>query len=333
MGRVRYKKRAYTEHSYWQSYSDMMAALLLIFILIIAITLMIYRQKTTDLEQTQKELNLASDELEAARIDLDAARFDLENYRLEIEKSKEELENSYIMLKEAYEKAALTQDELAAAYLEIENANLEIQKANQELANTKSELQDIVGIRTDIIGELQSKFNNSSMSVDAQTGSITFSADVLFSVDSAELNNSSKQTLRQIIPMYLGVLLQDNYMEYIAEIIIEGHTDTDGSYEHNMELSANRAREVAAFCLSTRNGLSAQEVEKLQSVLTINGRSFSAPVYEADGSTVNMEASRRVEIKFRLKEDEMIRKIAEILARENTIVGDERVEVQITEEQ
>lgn len=326
MGRVRHKKRAYTEHSYWQSYSDMMAALLLMFILIIAITLMIYRQKTTDLEQTQKELNLASEELEEARIDL-------ENYRLEIEKSQEELKNSYIMLKDAYDKAALTQDELAAAYLEIENANLEIQKANQELANTKSELQDIVGIRTDIIGELQSKFNNSSMSVDAQTGSITFSADVLFSVDSAELNNSSKQTLRQIIPMYLGVLLQDNYMEYIAEIIIEGHTDTDGSYEHNMELSANRAREVAAFCLSTRNGLSAQEVEKLQSVLTINGRSFSAPVYEADGSTVNMEASRRVEIKFRLKEDEMIRKIAEILARDNIIAEDEGVAVQITEEQ
>ncbi len=311
MGRVRHKKRAYTEHSYWQSYSDMMAALLLMFILIIAITLMIYRQKTTDLEQTQRELNLASEELEAARIDL-------ENYRLEIEKSQDELKNSYIMLQEAYEKAALTQDELAAAYLEIENANLEIQKANEELANTKSELQDIVGIRTDIIGELQTKFNNSSMSVDAQTGSITFSADVLFSVDSSELNTSSKQTLRDIIPMYLGVLLQDNYMEYIAEIIIEGHTDTDGSYEHNMELSADRAREVARFCLNTRNGLSQEEVEKLRSVLTINGRSFSSPIYTADGK-VDMASSRRVEIKFRLKEDEMIRKIAEILARDNTI--------------
>ena len=302
MGRVRHKRKAYTEHSYWQSYSDMMAALLLMFILIIAITLMIYKQKTVDLEQTQSELQIAMT--------------DLENYRLEIEASKTELENSYIMLQEAYEKAALTQDELAAAYLEIENANLEIQKANQELANTKSELQDIVGIRTDIIGELQSKFNNSSMSVDAKTGSITFSADVLFSVDSAVLTNSSKQTLREIIPMYLGVLLQDNYKEYIAEIIIEGHTDTDGSYEHNMELSADRARAVAKFCLDPDNGLSEEEIEKLKSVMTTNGRSFSAPVYTADGSEVDMAASRRVEIKFRLREDEMIQKIAQILTGE-----------------
>lgn len=318
MARVRHKRKAYEEHSYWQSYSDMMAALLLMFILIIAITLMIYKQKTTDLEQTQIELNMAQAELDKASEDLELARIDLENYRLEIEKSQDDLKNSYIMLQEAYEKAALTQDELAAAYLEIENANLEIQKANQELANTKSELQDIVGIRTDIIGELQSKFNNSSMKVDAKTGSITFSSDVLFGVDSAVLNSSSKATLREIIPMYLGVLLQENYMEHLAEIIIEGHTDTNGSYEYNMQLSANRARSVARFCLDTDNGLSKDEVEKLQSVLTINGRSFSSPVYMEGGEEVDMAASRRVEIKFRLKEDEMIQKIAQILAGGST---------------
>jgi len=310
MKKVKAKRKAYTEHSYWQSYSDMMAALLLMFILIIAITLMIYKQKTTDLTLAEQDLNISTEELKRATAEL-------ENYRLEIEESKKELENSYIMLQEAYEKAALTQDELAAAYLEIENANLEIQKANNELAMTKSELQDIVGIRTDIIGELQSRFNNSSMSVDAQTGSITFSADVLFSVDSAVLNSSSKASLREVIPMYLGVLLQDEYMEYIAEIIIEGHTDTDGSYEHNVELSSNRAQAVAKFCLDTDNGLSKEEVEKLRSVMTINGRSYSSPIYETDGTTVNMEASRRVEIKFRLKEDEMIQKIAEILAADD----------------
>ena len=48
----RKNREAFAEHSFWQSYSDMMAALLLIFILIIAITLAIYKQKTSDLEQT-----------------------------------------------------------------------------------------------------------------------------------------------------------------------------------------------------------------------------------------------------------------------------------------
>ena len=73
-------REAFSEHSYWQSYSDMMAALLLIFVLIIAITLAIYKQKTTDLDATRLELN-------AAQAELDSAMADLENSRIEIEKS------------------------------------------------------------------------------------------------------------------------------------------------------------------------------------------------------------------------------------------------------
>lgn len=300
-------REAFSEHSYWQSYSDMMAALLLIFVLIIAITLAIYKQKTTDLDNTRRELN-------AAQAQLDLAIADLENSKVEIEKSNEELASSLAELQQAYAQAALTQEELNNAYLEIENAR-------QELATTRNELQDIVGIRTDIIGALQSTFDNSSMKVDAQTGSITFSSDVLFRYNSSTLTADSKESLKEIIPKYLDVLLQEQYRSYIAEIIIEGHTDTDGGYRGNMELSYDRANAVADFCLDTKNGLSETKIEQLQQLLTVNGKSCSTPIYKkgADGnptSEIDMAASRRVEIKFRLKEDEMIEKIAAILSQE-----------------
>ena len=292
----RKNREVFGEHSYWQSYSDMMAALLLVFVLIIAITLAIYRQKTVDLDQARLDLN-------AAQTKLDQAALELEDFRAKIELSNEELNKSLAELQEAYAQAALTEEELNKAYLEIEDAQ-------NELEVTKNELQDIVGIRTDIIGALQSAFNNSAMSVDAQTGSITFSSDVLFNYNSAVLTDASKQTLRETIPMYLGVLLRDEYQDYIAEIIIEGHTDTVGSYLSNQH-------SVARFCLDSGNGLNETEIARLQQVLTVNGRSFSNPVYtaEAPGAElqVDMDASRRVEIKFRLKEDEMIEKISEIL--------------------
>ena len=293
-------RKVFAEHSYWQSYSDMMAALLLIFILLIAITLAIYRQKTNDLDKTRLELNAAQSELDATIEDL--------------EKSNADLATSLAQLQQAYEQAALTQEELNNAYLEIENAR-------QELTTTKQELQDIVGIRTDIIGALQSAFSNSTMKVDAQTGSITFSSDVLFRYNSALLTADSRETLKSIIPMYLGVLLQDQFRDYIAEIIIEGHTDTDGGYQSNMELSYERANAVAEFCLDKRNGLSEAEIEQLQKILTVNGKSWSNPVYQEDVfgnpiEEVDMAASRRVEIKFRLKEDEMIEKMAGILEQE-----------------
>ncbi len=305
------KQRANSEHSYWQSYSDMMAALLLIFVLLIVVTLAIYRQKTDDLDHTRVSLQATENELLRAKTDL-------ENRNHDLAASLEEL-------REAYAEAALTKEELYQAYLEIENANLEldnayleIEGARRELAATKSELQDIVGIRTDIISALQDTLQNSDMQVDAQTGSITFSSDVLFSYNSANLTENSKKTLQKIIPIYLKVLLQKQYSKYIAEIIVEGHTDTDGSYSSNMELSFERAYAVASFCLDKRNGLDEEQIAKLEQIMTVNGRSYSSPVYKkkANGTQsgeIDMEASRRVVIKFRLREDEMIEKIAEIL--------------------
>lgn len=281
----RKNREVFREPSYWQSYSDMMAALLLIFIFIIAITLGIYKRKQADLELTQEQLNSAQQDLAM---------------------SEEELKEYMAKLEDANTQMTLTQEQLTAAYHAIESTQ-------NELQDTKSQLEDIVGIRTNIIRELQDKLSDSSMTVDAQTGSITFSSDVLFKYNSAVLTSNSKTILKEIIPTYLSVLLQDNFRPYIAEIIVEGHTDTVGGYASNMTLSFNRANAVAGFCQNSKNGLSKEQVKLLQELLTVNGRSYSNPIYQENSEKVDMAASRRVEIKFRLKEDEMIEKIAEVL--------------------
>ena len=288
----RKERNAFHSPSYWQSYSDMMAALLLIFILIIAITLAIYKQKQTDLEVTQQQLS---------------------STQADLAMSEEELKNYMAQLDDANTKVSMTQEELQAAYNAIAAKQEEVDATQEELRATKSQLQDIVGVRTDIIRALQESLDGSSMTVDAQNGSITFSSDVLFRYNSAVLTENSKNTLREIIPTYLSVLLQADYRPYIAEIIVEGHTDTEGGYGSNMELSFARANAVATFCQNSKNGLTDDQITALQNVLTVNGRSYSSPVYKEGTSEVDMAASRRVEIKFRLKEDEMIEKINEVL--------------------
>ena len=288
----RKERNAFHSPSYWQSYSDMMAALLLIFILIIAITLAIYKQKQTDLEVTQQQLSSTQADLAV---------------------SEEELKNYMAQLDDANTKVSMTQEELQAAYNAIAAKQEEVDATQEELRATKSQLQDIVGVRTDIIRALQESLDGSSMTVDAQNGSITFSSDVLFRYNSAVLTENSKNTLREVIPTYLSVLLQADYRPYIAEIIVEGHTDTEGGYASNMELSFARANAVATFCQNSKNGLTDDQITALQNVLTVNGRSYSSPVYKEGTSEVDMAASRRVEIKFRLKEDEMIEKINEVL--------------------
>ncbi len=60
-------------------------------------------------------------------------------------------------------------------------------------------------------------------------------------------------------------------------------------------------------------GLTDEEKLVLQDILTANGRSYSDPVYMADGVTVDMDASRRVVFKFRMKDSEMIDQMSAIL--------------------
>ena len=92
----------------------------------------------------------------------------------------EELKNSMAKLDDANSKVTLTQEQLQAAYKAIAAKQSENDATQEELRSTKSQLEDIVGIRTNIIRELQSSLSGSSMTVDPQTGSITFSSDVLF---------------------------------------------------------------------------------------------------------------------------------------------------------
>ena len=109
------------------------------------------------------------------------------------------------------------------------------------------------------------------------------------------------------------MLLEKEHKPYLAEIIIDGYTDTDGDYAYNLELSQQRSLAVAQYLLDIQGEfLSNEEALDLQDYLTVNGHSMSNPVLDSDGN-VDKDASRRVEVKFRLKDDEMIDELNKIM--------------------
>ena len=61
------------------------------------------------------------------------------------------------------------------------------------------------------------------------------------------------------------------------------------------------------------NFLDSTQSANLQNYLTVNGHSMANPVLDADGN-VDKDASRRVEIKFRLKDEEMIDELNQIMS-------------------
>ena len=184
------------------------------------------------------------------------------------------------------------------------------------MSTQQQKLDDLVGVRTKIIRELSTALTTADLkaSVDKNTGDIMLESAVFFDVGKNTIKPSGQQLLNEFIPVYLGVLLRSEYADYLGEIIIEGHTDTQGSYLMNLELSQERALSVASYCLQMQ-GLSEEQLGMLRSILTAKGRSFSDPIYNGDG-TINMDASRRVEFKFRLKDSEMIDEIRQILTVE-----------------
>ena len=163
--------------------------------------------------------------------------------------------------------------------------------------------------------------NNINVDIDAQTGALTLEASVMFDYDQAELTDAGKQALEQILPIYCKVLLQDDYMKYLAEIIIDGYTDTDGDYAYNLELSQRRSLAVAQYLLDIQGEfLTADQSLDLQDYLTVNGHSMANPILDANGN-VDKEASRRVEVKFRLKDDEMIDELSKIMSGSEDTAG------------
>ena len=174
-------------------------------------------------------------------------------------------------------------------------------------------LDQIMGVRAMLVSDLEEEFSDSNLGVevDGQTGAIIFNTDILFEYNDDELNPDAFAFLDEFVPVYLDILLQEGYEEYIAEIIIEGHTDQDGSYLYNLQLAQDRAYSVASYILGEY--FPYKNIQShLEDKLTVNSKSYTDARTDEDGN-YSAAASRRVEFKFRLKDEEILDKTKEIL--------------------
>ncbi|MDI9505223.1 MAG: OmpA family protein [Clostridiales bacterium] len=354
--------------SFWLSFSDLMSALLLVFVLVLFYAVYQYLDmlevKTAELtrqagllDDKEAQLTLKDEELKASQEKLTESEKELITQQAKLLLFEEDLKSSEELLTrqrgELDEKnallseqqaqleqaqAQLTQQEaqlqdqqilLAQQQSEVENARTllirqqgEVETARtlltqqQELmAQQQSRLDALVGVRARIIADLAEAMQSAGIraTVDKQTGSITLDASVLFDVGQYTLKESGMRVLDEFFPVYLAVLMDSRNADSISEIIIEGHTDTDGTYMSNLKLSQERALSVMQYILSdSYRGITGGMKNRLRRIATANGRSYSALVYDASG-VEDKTASRRVEFKFRLQDEQMIEDMRLIL--------------------
>lgn len=323
----RKKKSEDSGFNVWRSYSDMMAGVLLLFILIMCVTLFQAQKSYNESLQERDEKIALQEEYNQELLDkqnaLDEKDGTIQSQDEQLKSQSEQLATQQAKLKEQEKKLSDQQDQLTAlaAKLKKQKKTLNKQQAALDektalLKDQQEQIDQIIGVKADVIEALKKEFskNNIDVNIDAQTGALTLQSNVLFNYDESDLSDAGKTALEQILPIYCKVLLQDDYKDYLAEIIIDGYTDTDGDYSYNLQLSQQRSLAVAQYLLDIQgNFLSSDQSGDLQQFLTVNGHSMANPVLDADGN-VDKDASRRVEIKFRLKDDEMIDELNQIMS-------------------
>jgi len=175
------------------------------------------------------------------------------------------------------------------------------------LQKQRAQIKSLTGIRLKVIAALKETLGN-KIAIDKKTGALRLSSNILFDRGSAELKEAAKAELRDSFEKYIAALLSHRAIRpYLDRIVIEGHTDSDGGYLYNLELSQKRALAVMNYLLT----LPIAKKYHLKKYLVASGRAYMDRIVR--NGIEDKEASRRIEIKFTLKNREAMYEIERIL--------------------
>jgi len=176
-----------------------------------------------------------------------------------------------------------------------------------KLQEQRAKIKTLTGMRIKVISELKRELG-SKITIDPKSGSLRLSSGILFDVGSAKLKASAKDELRKSFEDYITALVTNPHiLPNLDAIIIEGHTDSDGGYLYNLKLSQNRALAVMNYLLS----LDIVEKYNIKPLIVSSGRAYMDAIMK--NGVEDKIASRRIEIKFRLKNSEAMQEIEKVL--------------------
>lgn len=292
--------------NFWVAYADLMAGLLFVFILLIGAIVVKYVFTQDDLSQSKKKLALKEKRLEANEAALATKETILQELskRLstlsktldETTKNAHDLEANVTSFKNRANDLNLSINQrdiqILALLKEISQKDNIIKQKDKDLKAINAKIDELNQVQSKIADELKEKLGK-SYSINASNGAISLPSSVLFDKDSYTLKPEIKERLRILLNKYFNSILNDpNILANIENIVIEGHTDSDGSYIYNLDLSQKRAYEVMSFIYTFYKD------PRLQKLLIASGRSYSQLIYK--NQKEDKEASRRIEIKFNI---------------------------------
>lgn len=170
------------------------------------------------------------------------------------------------------------QNQLAQAEQERQQAELQSQQAQQQTQEAQRQAQEAIREKEQMRARLLAQLNQVLQTRDTARGLIVSMPDVLFDFNKYTLKPEARERLAKIsgiVEAYPGLRLQ-----------VEGHTDSIGSDEYNLQLSEKRAGSVRAYLVS--NGVPPDSV-------SAQGFGKADPVAD-NGTPSGRKLNRRVDM-------------------------------------
>ena len=292
---------------------------------------MLISSKDKDLLETKKTLQLRKDEIDKLNKMLLTANTqqDLLSNKIVLVQNlltdtKKEKENFKKELKDYKGKVIVLSDQISDVNKTIKDKDTELLKLLnaldeketkydgliEKLQSQKAKIKSLTGIKLKVVTALKEELGN-KVAIDKNSGSLRVSSNILFDKGSAVLKEGAKVELKKVFEEYIGALVTNQKIKpHLDKIIIEGHTDSDGGYIYNLNLSQKRALAVMNYLLT----LDFAKEHNIKPLMIASGRAYLDPVIV--NGVEDKDASRRIEIKFRLKNEDAMHEIEKVLDAE-----------------
>ena len=143
-----------------------------------------------------------------------------------------------------------------------------------------------------------------------------------FRFDSSDIPPPGKEFLQKIIPKMASTLCSQEFQKDMESVVIEGHTDSSGGDEHNLQLSQNRSLQVALESLRSLEAQTPTETMPgnqsrcFQELLSATGRGSVELIKDQNGKE-DSSRSRRVIFKIRVRSIEQ-RVVEKVIGNESS---------------
>lgn len=170
-----------------------------------------------------------------------------------------------------------------------------------EKEDSLEKVEEAIAKRTALIDDLAAAFAAAGIETgfDRESGKLVIDSGLLYGYNEDSISDEGKAFLNNFLGVYAAVIVKEDYTGFVSSVNIEGHSDSVGELEYNLDLSLRRAESVRAFCESEECTMETGVKQKFTGLIKTEGLADKELVYNADG-TPNDAASRRVTITFKI---------------------------------